>query len=82
MTQDAMLHERLEEVFRDIFDDDTIVLSDRTITTDIDGWDSLSHINLMVSIEETFGVQFSGNELAEFENVGELKQFLARRARV
>jgi acyl carrier protein len=77
-----MLHERLEEVFRDIFDDDTIVLSDRTITTDIDGWDSLSHINLMVSIEETFGVQFSGNELAEFENVGELKQFLASRARV
>lgn len=75
------LHERLEEVFREVFDDDSLVLTDETTSHDIDGWDSVAHINLMFSIEQAFGVQFNGNELAEMKNIGELKQFLARKER-
>ena len=70
------VHEELERVFRDAFGNEAIVLTDETTAADIPGWDSLGHINLMFSIEERFDVQFEGNQLAEFANVGELKQFL------
>jgi acyl carrier protein len=70
------VHEELERVFRDTFGNEAIVLTDETTAADIPGWDSLGHINLMFSIEERFGVQFEGNQLAEFANVGELRRFL------
>ena len=70
------VHDELERVFRDVFGDESIVLTDETTAKDIAGWDSLGHINLMFSIEERFGVQFEGNQLAEFANVGELERFL------
>ena len=72
------LHERLEEVFQTVFNDDRISLTDRTTAADIRGWDSLAHINLMFTLEQTFGVEFVGNQLAEFGNVGELERFLER----
>ncbi len=70
------LQKRLEEVFQEVFDDDNLALTDETTAKDIPDWDSVAHINLMFSIEQTFGVQFSGNELAQFKNIGELKAFL------
>ena len=69
-------HEQLVELFREVFDDDDLVLTDETTAGDIPGWDSVAHINLMFSIEQAFGVRFNGNELAEFKNIGELKCFL------
>jgi acyl carrier protein len=70
------LHEELEGVFRDVFGNEDIVLTDETTAADIEEWDSLGHVSLMFSIEEHFGVQFEENELAEFENVGALKRYL------
>jgi len=70
------LQKRLEEVFREVFDDDALVLTDETSARDIPAWDSVAHINLMFSIEQAFGVHFSGNELAQFKNIGELKAYL------
>lgn len=70
------LQQRLEEVFQEVFDDEQLVLTDATTARDIPAWDSVAHINLMFSIEQAFGVHFSGNELAEFKNIGELKAFL------
>jgi len=75
------IHERLVDVFRQVFDDETLMLTDETTADDIGGWDSVAHINLMFSIEQAFGVQFNGNELAELENIGALKQFLASKER-
>ena len=75
------IHEQLVDVFRQVFDDETLILTDETTADDIEGWDSVAHINLMFSIEQAFGVQFNGNELAELENIGELKQFLAGKER-
>lgn len=75
------IQERLEGVYREVFDDDTLVLTDETTFHDIGDWDSVVHIDLMFSIEQAFGVQFNGNELAEMKNIGELKQFLANKER-
>jgi acyl carrier protein len=73
------LHERLEDVFRQVFGDESLVLRDATTAADIPGWDSLAHINLMFGLEQAFGVHFAGNELAEFRDVGALKRWLSRR---
>ena len=70
---------RLERVFRSVFNDESLALSDATTAADIPKWDSLEHINLMFALEAEFGIQFAGNELAEFANVGELRQYLERR---
>ena len=69
---------QLEAIFQSVLDDDSITLTPETTAADIPAWDSLAHINLMFSIEEAFGVQFVGNQLAEFRNVGELMAFLER----
>lgn len=72
------LHERLEELFQNVLGDDSIALRDDMTSADVPGWDSVAHVNLMFSIEQVFGVQFKGNELAEFANIGELKAYLSR----
>ncbi len=74
------LHQRLEGVFRSVFNDDDLMLSDETTAADVPGWDSVEHINLMFGLEDEFGVQFVGNELAEFEDIGALKRFLEARS--
>jgi acyl carrier protein len=53
-----------------------LTLTNEMTAPDIEGWDSVAHINLMFGIEQAFGVRFKGNELAEMKNIGELKQFL------
>ena len=73
------LHERLEELFQNVLGDDAISLRDDMTSADVPGWDSVAHVNLMFTIEQTFGVQFKGNELAEFANIGELKAYLAEK---
>lgn len=75
------LHERLEEVFRQVFDNEQLKLTDDMMAPDIEGWDSVTHINLMFGIEQAFDVRFNGNELADMKNIGELKQFLVRKGK-
>ena len=71
------LHDELEGLFRAVFANDSITLKPETTARDIAEWDSLGHVNIMFAIEETFGVRFRGDELAEFRNIGELESFLA-----
>ena len=73
------LHSRLTSVFRDVFDDDDLQISAATTADDIDAWTSLAHINLMMRIEDTFGVHFTNAQLGGFANVGELERFLVDR---
>ena len=54
----------LQAVFRGEFDDDKLVISDATKAADVDGWDSMAHVNLMIAIEKRFNVRFSGADLA------------------
>ena len=74
-------HQQLEQVFRDVFNDDSLVLRDEMTSHDVAGWDSVAHMNLMFSIESAFGIRFIGNELAEFKNIGELKRYVEARSR-
>jgi acyl carrier protein len=70
----------LQDLFRQVFGDDAIVLSDSTTADDIDGWDSMMHINLIIAIEKRFGVKFAAAEIAgmknEGQNVGTLAQLV------
>lgn len=71
--------QRLERIFRDVMDDDQLVLTDDTVAADVEGWDSLSHVTLMFSIEQEYGIQFLGEEFAELGSVGELRQLIDRK---
>jgi acyl carrier protein len=66
------LLDRLNEIFCEVFDDDKIKISPEMTANDIDGWDSLSHVNLVVAIELRFNIRFSQKELLTFKNVGDL----------
>ena len=70
MTREEVF-EKLNEVFRDVFDDESIVVTDTTTADDIEDWDSLEHINLMASVEFEFGIKFSMGQVVTMKNVGE-----------
>jgi acyl carrier protein len=62
----------LTAVFREVFDDDELVLKPELTADDVDGWDSLSHIRLILSVQKKFGVKFSPVEMNRLKNVGDL----------
>ena len=66
------VYETLNEVFRDVFDDPSITVDDSTTSADVDGWDSLEHINLIAAIEQEFGVKFNMGQVVSMKNVGEM----------
>lgn len=72
---------RLNEVFRDVFDDEDIVLSEDTTADDIDGWDSLEHITLISAVEKAFKMRFTMKEVSGMKNVGEMIDIVAERAK-
>ena len=73
------IFERLNEVFRDVFDDKGIEVTDQTVAADIEGWDSLAHIGLIVSVERSFGIKFSIGEVSSMKNVGAMADIIAAR---
>jgi acyl carrier protein len=72
--------EKLTGIFRNVFDDEDIVIGPETTANDIDGWDSLSHINLIVAVETMFSIRFTQKELLTFKNVGDLHNSIERKA--
>ena len=66
------LWEALTQIFRDTFEDNELTICSETTADDIDDWDSLSHIQLIVAVEQTFGMHFNTGEVAGLANVGEL----------
>jgi acyl carrier protein len=70
------LQSSLTEVFQDVFSDDTLVLRPGLSAKDVDGWDSLTHIRLLVTIERTFKIKFTVTEVGELKNVGELMSLI------
>ena len=66
------IYDRLNEVFKTVFDDDSIIVHEYTSADSIDGWDSLEHINLMVAVENEFGIKFNMGEVTTMENVGDM----------
>ena len=66
------LLKKVECIFRDILDNDEIELSESTVADDIDEWDSLTHIQLVVAIEKEFGIKFTSREILSWNNVGDM----------
>lgn len=70
----------LQDTFRTVFDDDDLSITDATSAADIDGWDSMAHINLIIAIEKRFEVNFTMSEIASLgrpgKNVGDIVQVL------
>ena len=73
------IYERLNEVFQDVFDDDSLTVNQNTTAADIEDWDSLSHITLMAAVEDEFRMKFSMKEVVEMKNVGEMVTIIAAR---
>jgi acyl carrier protein len=71
--------EKLQEIFRDLFDDDNIVLTDETSAKDIAGWDSLTNVKLIVRIERAFKIRFGTGEVVGIGNVGELEALITKK---
>ena len=71
--------EILTEIFRTLFNNPELNLDDELVATDVPGWDSFNHINLIINIEEEFGVKFTNDEVAKMQNIGDLKKILAHK---
>jgi len=69
--------EILTEVFRTLFNNSELTLDDGLVATDVPGWDSFNHINLIINIEEEFGIKFTNEEVGKMQKVGDLKKILA-----
>lgn len=77
------LRTQVQEIFRDVFDDPGLVLTDEMTAADVEGWDSLTHVNLIIAIEKQLGVKFATAEISrlndEGQNVGGLLEMVSRK---
>lgn len=80
MEKDAILA-KLNDVFREVFDLDDVVITPETVADDIEDWDSLEHINLISAVESTFRMKFKMKEVSTMKNVGEMINIIAERTK-
>ena len=71
MTREEV-YARLNKVFREVFDDESIAVNDNTTADDIEDWDSFEHINLVVAVEEEFSFKIPMGKVVTMKNVGEM----------
>jgi acyl carrier protein len=69
---EPQVYARLAEIFQDVFDEDSIQVTPELSAKDVDGWDSLTHIRLILTIEKAFKIKFSTSEIGKLANVGDL----------
>jgi acyl carrier protein len=75
----ATILEQLNDIFIDVLENDDIVLTEETTAADIDEWDSLNHIQLVVAIEKHFKIRFTSKEIQSWKNVGELVNSISQK---
>jgi len=71
--------DNLTPIFCDVLDDDELVISEVTTAMDVEGWDSLANIRIMVSIEKAFGVRFTAAEISNLKNIGALAELVLKK---
>jgi len=74
------IRRRLNRVFQETFDDESIEIFDEMTAADLDEWDSLMHITLVVAVEKEFGLQLNAQEVGQLQNVGQMLRILEERA--
>jgi acyl carrier protein len=73
---------RLTDIFQDVFDDELLKLSPELTAEDVDGWDSLAHIRLVLMVEKEFSVKFSAGEVGKLKNVGEFADLIRAKLKI
>jgi acyl carrier protein len=66
------VYQKLTEIIRDLFDDDSLVATPELTADRVSGWDSFAHLRLMLTVERAFGVDFAASQITSLKNVGEL----------
>ena len=74
------IFERLNDVFRDVFDDEELIVTDQTTAADVEGWDSLVHITLISAVEDEFDIKFDMKSVVGMKNVGDMADIIEREA--
>ena len=78
MTREELL-EAIAEILRDIFDNEELPVTEETSSADVEDWDSLEQINILVAIQDRFGIQFSLDDVKGLENVGDTLDLIERK---
>jgi acyl carrier protein len=81
MTATDDLHVRLTSIFRDVFDDDSLTLRQDMTADDVESWDSLTHVDLIVAIEKEFRIKLTIGEVSDLKSVGQLTALVSQKAR-
>jgi acyl carrier protein len=74
------VYQRLSTVLQEVFDDDELEATPNLTASDVEGWDSLKHIRLVLSVEKAFHISFSASEIGNWKNVGELASLIEAKA--
>ena len=80
MMDEPQIYAQLTQIFQDVFDEDFITVPPELTAKDVVGWDSLTHIRLMLTVEKFFKIKFSVSEIGKLENVGDLVTLIKARA--
>ena len=80
--QDAEILAKLADIFREVFDDEVVVPTPAMTAADVDAWDSLNHIRLIVATEMAFGIKFGITEITGLGNVGDLVALIRSKIQV
>ena len=78
--EEPQIYARLAEILEDVFDEDSIKVTPELSAKDVGGWDSVTHIRLILTIERAFKIKFSTSEIGKLENVGDLVALIKARA--
>jgi len=76
---ESQIYARLKDVFADVFDEESITLTPDLSAKDVDGWDSLAHIRLVLTVEKEFKIKFSTSDIVKLQNVGGLVTLIQAR---
>ncbi len=73
--------EKICEILRDFFDNDEITIDEKSSAKDVEGWDSLANVQIMLSIEEEFGVNFDLDDMVKFKCIGDIVECIERKSK-
>jgi acyl carrier protein len=77
---EPQIYARLAGIFEDVFDEDSIQITPELSAKDVDGWDSLMHVRLLLTVEKAFKIKFTTSEIGKLKNVGDLVALIQARA--
>jgi acyl carrier protein len=77
---EPQIYDRLTQIFHDVFDVNSITATPELSAKDVEGWDSITHVRLILTVEKTFKIKFSVSEIGKLQNVGELVALIKARA--